>query len=281
MEVKPHPTTTDALVVVNHVGLETYVAGIAEEKGQAWPQAGLEALAVAARSLGAATMSWYDKNHGNGYDICPTGNCQLYLGYDGEAPDMSRATAATAGVIRTHSGRPIMAMYHGNGGGQTESYKRAIDNGTDPHPYLRSVTYPLAAPSRWNQRTTIGGIEGSLRAANVALPGRVERIGIVERGVSPRVLRVRVETSGGAVDVGGVTFASALGLRSTWFELGSRDAKVTAVRGSLGAPVVIGAVGGAAASPLTATGWPWTAAVVGAIASGAAAAALRLRRRAS
>lgn len=223
VEIKPN---SGQLVVVNHVDLETYVAGIAEEKGQGWPAAGLEVLAIAARTLGAATMSWYDKNQANGYDICPTANCQLYLGYDGEEPAMSAATAKTAGVIRTHNGRPILAMYHGNGGGQTESYKRVIGaNGHpgDPHPYLASVKYPFASPSRWRHRTTLGDIENALRASGAAVPGKIERIGITERGVSPRVLRVRLEGPEGEADISGTTFASALELRSTWFDLGAEE----------------------------------------------------------
>ena len=274
MEIKAHG---GKLVVVNHVDLETYVAGIAEEKGQAWPAAGLEALAVAARSLGAATMSWYDKNQANGYDICPTANCQLYLGYDGEAPDMARATAATAGRIRTHNGRPIMAMYHGNGGGQTESYKRVIDNGTDPHPYLRSVKYPFADPSRWKAAKTLGEIEGALRAADIAIPGDVERIGVVERGESPRVLRVRVEGTDGAAEIGGVAFAGALELRSTWFDLDSSDEAVTSVSSDVYAASIAGPVGRPAYG--TVAGGPWAALWVAALASLALGLAIRMRRR--
>jgi SpoIID/LytB domain protein len=206
------------LAVVNHVGLESYVAGIAEEKGQGWPAAGLEALAIAARTLGAATMTWYDKNQANGYDICPTASCQLYLGYDGEEPAMSAATAATAGQIRTFRGRPILAMYHGNGGGQTESYKRAIGGGSDPHPYLSSVKYPFARPSSWQQETTLGAIEGALRAAEIGVPGRLEAMRVVERGESPRVMRMQLRGTDGTAEVSGVRFADALELRSTWFD---------------------------------------------------------------
>lgn len=274
MEVKP---VAGKLVVVNHVDLETYVAGIAEEKGQGWPAAGLEALAIAARTLGAATMSWYEKNQANGYDICPTAKCQLYLGYDGEEPAMSAATRATAGVIRTFRGRPILAMYHGNGGGQTESYKRAIGGGSDPHPYLASVTYPFADPSRWKERTTIGEISAALRAANVAVPGEIERIGIAERGASPRVLRVRIDGKDGDVDVSGTTFASALGLRSTWFDLGSpkpteaiitSDVTLAPLQGTLAAPV----------SPRPDETW-WAAAIVGAVASLLFGLAIHAHRR--
>jgi SpoIID/LytB domain protein len=274
MEIKAH---AGELVVVNHVDLETYVAGIAEEKGQAWPAAGLEALAIAARSLGAATMGWYDKNQANGYDICPTANCQLYLGYDGEAPDMARATAATTGQIRTYNGRPIMAMYHGNGGGQTESYKRVVDNGTDPHPYLRSVKYPFAAPSRWKAKVTLGEIETALAAADIAIPGRIERIGVVERGESPRVLRVRLEGPEGVADVGGVAFAGALELRSTWFDVGSSDDAVTRVSSDVSAATIDASLGGRTYGSAATN--PWAMWIVGALASLVLGLALHMRRR--
>ncbi len=214
------------LSVINHVDLETYVAGIAEEKGAGWPLEGLKTLAVAARTLAAATLSWYSKNHENGYDICPTDSCQVYLGYDGEEPLMQRATSETAGAIRTFKGRPILAMYHGNGGGQTESYERVIDNGTDPHPYLSSVTYPFADPSSWQRKTSLPEIEAALRNSDVAVPGTLARVEIIERGESPRVMNLRLVTTKGDQEVGGVRFADALDLRSTWFEIDA-DARTT------------------------------------------------------
>ena len=250
MEVRPKG---DALVVVNHVDLETYVAGIAEEKGQGWPAEGMKVLAIAARTLGAATMSWYDKNQANGYDICPTASCQLYLGYDGEAPDMWEATRSTAGQIRTHNGRPILAMYHGNGGGQTESYSRVIDNGTDPHPYLSAVRYPFAAPSRWREKRTLDQITTSLRAAGVGVPARIDKIEVLERGVSPRVLRVRITGDGTKSEVSGVQFADALELRSTWFDLGGDKAGSAFVTSDV---LAADAVQRADAAPASATrGW--------------------------
>jgi SpoIID/LytB domain protein len=218
-----------SLSVVNHVDLETYVAGIAEEKGAGWPLEGLKVLAIAARSLGAATMTWYDKSRSNGYHICPTQLCQVYLGYDGEEPMMRRATAETAGVIRTYNGRPILAMYHGNGGGQTETYKRLIDYGGDPHPYLRSVKYPYADPKRWTRQETHASIEGSLRAAGVPVPGRLTGLEVLERGDSPRVVKMRVRGEDGDITITGQRFMGALDLWSTWFFFETADAPVAAL----------------------------------------------------
>jgi SpoIID/LytB domain protein len=260
VEVVPHG---GALNVVNHVDLETYVAGIAEEKGAGWPLEGLKVLAIAARSLGAATMSWYAKSHDNGYDICPTDQCQVYLGYDGEEPMMRRATSETAGVIRTYNGRPILAMYHGNGGGQTETYKRLIDYGGDPHPYLRSVTYPYADPYHWTRRETWASIEGSVRAAGIAVPGRLQGIDVLERGESPRIVKLRLRGSDGDVTITGQRFMDALDLWSTWFEIETEGRAVSTVTidPSVGFPV--------ASAPVLSASEPdrtWLALVIGLLA---------------
>jgi SpoIID/LytB domain protein len=272
MEIKPG---TNGLVVVNHVDLETYVRGIAEEKGQAWPLAGLRSLAVAARSLGAATMSWYHKNTANGYDICPSENCQVYLGYDGEEPAMTRAVAETAGQIRVHNGRPILAMYHGNGGGQTESYAKVIDNGTDPYPYLRSVKYPFASPSTWQREWTLPKIEASLRDAGVGVPAKIERITVAERGESPRVVRVRIDTMDGTDELSGVTFANALDLPSTWFDVGPTTA--TSRTTALG--LIVGGLASEsrASAPAPTSPWPGFITTIGALC--VLVAADRMRRK--
>ena len=257
VEVVPHG---GALNVVNHVDLETYVAGIAEEKGAGWPLEGLKVLAIAARTLGAATMSWYAKSHDNGYDICPTDQCQVYLGYDGEEPMMRRATSETAGVIRTYNGRPILAMYHGNGGGKTETYKRLIDYGGDPHPYLRSVTYPYADPYHWTRRETWTSIEGSLRAAGIAIPGRLQGMDVLERGDSPRIVKLRLRGSDGDVTITGQRFMDALNLWSTWFDVSTEGlgSSTITIEQSAGFPVAAGSVSSASGPDRT-----WLAFVIG------------------
>lgn len=256
------------LIAVNHVDLETYVAGIAEEKGQGWPIEALKALAIAARSLAAATMSWYGKHQADGFDICPTGNCQVYLGYDGEEPAIRRAAAETAGQIRTFEGSPILAMYHGNGGGQTESYARMADKPEDVHPYLRSVRYPHADPSRWRREKSMTEIARALAAdeqvaATVTVPAPLERIEILERGESPRVVRVRLSGGGRERELSGKAFARALGFPSTWFAFPERSAATVKFEGRTVADADVAA----AAAPPSHSGGPW-----GAVASVAALA---------
>ena len=248
--------TGGQLLVTNVVDLETYVAGIAEEKGQGWPGAGMRALAIAARSLAAATMTWYHANHDDGYDICPDANCQVYLGYDGEEASMREAARATAGEIRTYHGRAILAMYHGNGGGQTESYAAAINNGTDPYPYLQSVRYPFASPSHWQVDTTMGSIEASLRSAGVAVPTGLRRITITKRGVSPRVLALELAGTGATTAISGNAFAAALDLRSTWFDIDDGTRLITPVStNGLGSPLGSATIGGTTVDQAKHAGW--------------------------
>ncbi|MGH2758597.1 MAG: SpoIID/LytB domain-containing protein [Actinomycetota bacterium] len=223
-----------SLKVINHVDLETYVEGIAEARGAGWPIEAMKALAIAARSLGAASMSWYQKNQANGYDICPTQNCQVYFGYDGEESIMQRAVAETSGQIRTFSGRPILAMYHGNGGGQTESYNRAAGTQTSSHPYLRSVKYPHASPSTWRRDLTLTEIADALAARGTSVPGPLERIEVLERGDSPRVMRLGLHGGGRSTEVRGQTFAEALDLWSTWFEIRKAGSSPSAAFGPAG-----------------------------------------------
>lgn len=223
MQVR-HSQASGTLWAINHVDLETYVMGIAEEKGQGWPLEGLKVLAVAARSLAASTMTWYGKHHPNGFDICPTGACQVYLGYDGEEPAMRQATRATAGEIRTYGGRSILAMYHGNGGGETDEYELLYGDGVnDPHPYLTAVEYPYADPSSWTFAFSPEGVKTRLASSGVVVPGSFEGAEILETGVSPRVVRMRVRGSEGPVELPGRTFQAALELPSAWFDVGTVD----------------------------------------------------------
>lgn len=210
-----YSATSGSLWAVNHVDMESYVQGIAEEKGAGWPVEGLKVLAVASRSLAEATRTWYSKHHVNGFDICPTGACQVYLGYDGEEPSMVAATRATSGEILTHGGRAILAMYHGNGGGKTDTHGLIYGNGSrDAHPYLSAVEYPFANIKRWNRTFYPAQV-----SAAAGVPGELQSVEILQRGDSPRVRKMRLTGSRGSVEMTGIKFMEVLGLPSAWFDV--------------------------------------------------------------
>ena len=133
---------------------------------------------------------------------------------------MTQATNATAGQILTHNGRPILAMYHGNGGGRTESYKLLYGDGvSDPHPYLASVAYPHANPKTWERQLNTTELTNALRAGGIAVPGTVTGIEIISRGLSPRVRTLRITGTAGSVETTGLKFQNALDLPSAWFDI--------------------------------------------------------------
>ena len=152
---------------------------------------------------------------------------------------------------------------------------QVIDNGTDPYPYLRSVKYPFADPSTWEREWTLPEIESSLRGAGVAVPSKIERITVAERGVSPRVLRVQIHGAGATDEVRGTTFADALELPSTWFDVGTdrgvaRSSAITFLSGDLLSETTD-------APPRS--GGPWGALVTMLFAGALLTGAVRLRRQ--
>jgi hypothetical protein len=103
------------LAVLNEVGLEDYVRGIAEVPSS-WPMEALKAQAIAARTYalhergspppGAAEL---------GAHICATQACQVYVGLAKERGEVGdrwvAAVNATRGQVLTRRGAPIKAMY--------------------------------------------------------------------------------------------------------------------------------------------------------------------------
>ncbi len=128
------------VAVINDVGLQDYVKGIAEVPSS-WPAAALRAQAIAARTYAlnakaaASPGSW----RADGADICNTDACQVYAGLakengaDGGA--WAAAVDATAGQVLLYKGRPIFAEYSDSNGGHSvagsQPYLQAIDDPDD------------------------------------------------------------------------------------------------------------------------------------------------------
>src|SRR5690606_36952158 len=74
----------DGLRVVNELDVEQYLRGMGEVRNPSWPQASLQAQAVAARTYALRAM------RANG-EICATQRCQVYLGQQAEYAAMDEA----------------------------------------------------------------------------------------------------------------------------------------------------------------------------------------------
>ncbi len=123
------------LNVINEVNVEDYVRGVVpNEMG---PSIFDEVEALKAQALAART--YVIKRMGDfrteGYDICPTPACQVYRGFSTEHALSDRAVEETTGMIITHDGEPIDALYTSTCGGETSDVGVMFPGRNEP--YLR------------------------------------------------------------------------------------------------------------------------------------------------
>lgn len=127
--------TRGNLTVVNELGLEDYVKGVVANELSPGGYPAIEALK--AQAIAARTYAL--KNRGQfmaqGFDILPTTRSQVYRGLTSEHPLSTRAVDETRGVIATHHGEPINALYTSTCGGRTEDSQNIFINAV---PYLRA-----------------------------------------------------------------------------------------------------------------------------------------------
>jgi stage II sporulation protein D len=195
------------LMVINRVGLESYLKGVVPSESPAsWPAAELQAQAIASRSYAITSTPQH------GFDLYGDTRSQQYGGYNAETTASNAAVSATLGEIVTYAGKPITTFYFASSGGETESVQDAFA-GAAPEPYLRAVIDPFDTsrfgPMTMPLRTAQRKLRGIVR-------GRLESIIVTKRGMSPRIMAADVVGSRGSRTVSGELLAAALGLQSTW-----------------------------------------------------------------
>lgn len=215
--------------------LEEYIKGVvAAEMPAEFEMEALKAQAVAARTVTVRRLKQYG-GKGSRYfsdadfsDDPAEGQAWL----DGQAlrkkwgwskaaywKKICRAVEETRGLVVTHQGRPIDALYHSTSGPQTEN---AGDLWGQDVPYLKSVACPYGKESpRYQEtvrlRTRDVANKLGVRMPEAVLSGAVpvtsskDGIAILERSNSGRVKLIRV----GGVIFRGDEFRRRLGLRST------------------------------------------------------------------
>jgi stage II sporulation protein D len=226
---------------INALGLNDYIRGVvAGEMPSGWPQAALRAQAVAARTYALATSK-----AGDGFDQYSDTRSQVYNGIAGETAATDAAVAATSGQVVAYRGRPIVTYYFSTSGGRTEDVENSF-LGADPAPYLRSVADPYDSASPRHRWTRQMSLRSAQRRLGQLVKGRLQRIKVLRRGRSPRVVHAEIVGSGGRMSVSGPTLRSKLGLYDTW----ARFTIITArgARGDGNAPSTPGSptTGGAA-----------------------------------
>ena len=207
MEIR---TEGSGVTAINVLDLDTYVRGVvAGEMPSSWPLEALKVQAVAARTYALATR----KATGL-FDQYPDTRSQVYRGVTGESARSDAAVRETAGRIVTYGGQLAVTYYFSTSGGHTENIEFSFV-GSLSKPWLVGVPDPYDAPSpyhRWTVNTSASALDRALGA-----PGAFKRVKVLQRGVSPRVVKARVVGTAGSTVLSGPTIRSRLGLRDTWF----------------------------------------------------------------
>jgi stage II sporulation protein D len=122
--------------IVNHLDIESYLYGVVpREMSCLWSPEALMAQAVASRTY-AMYIRDKDDARNRSFDVEASTASQVYGGLDAERKQTKVAVDKTRGTVMTHEGKLIIAYFHSNSGGYTESSLNVW--GVDL-PYLASV----------------------------------------------------------------------------------------------------------------------------------------------
>jgi stage II sporulation protein D len=194
---------------VNSLALDEYVQGvIAAEMPSSWHPQALRALAVAARTYALATAKT-----GGEFDQYPDTRSQVYRGLSAETGPSTQAARDTTRQILTYNGVPAVTYFFSTSGGKTENVENSFLNST-PKPWLKSVDDPydtISPKHRWTFRFSKKALGSRLGA-----PGSYQKIRVIKRGLSPRIVRARVYGSKGTKLLTGAQIRARLGLYDSW-----------------------------------------------------------------
>jgi stage II sporulation protein D len=219
------------LQVVNVVGLEDYLDGVVgAEMPKQWPQAALEAQAVAARSFMLAQLPTVPAS--SEFDVYSDGRSQVYAGIPAEAPSVTKAVAATKGQVVIYGGKVAMTYFSSSSGGRTVS---AAEGTGTAIPYLVSVPDPYDTLSPYHDWGPL--LESATAVGDaLGLGGPVTALDVVP-GHSGHIDSVVATGDESQTTLTGAQVQADLGLRSRWFAFGFLGLSPPAAPAAVGASV--------------------------------------------
>lgn len=205
----------NALTVINYVAIEDYVKGVLPyEIDPNWPAEAQKAQAVCARSFALGTR----KHQKEGYDLCNTTNCQVYLGANRATAASNAAVDATKGQYLTYAGKPVIGYFFSSDGGATED---AANVWGGDYAYLKGKVDPYEEESidRWNVTLTAKDIQQKLKAAGHQI-GEIANVEVTKRTATNNVNQVTVtDTSGKQVKIERDKVRTVFGLKSIRYSI--------------------------------------------------------------
>jgi stage II sporulation protein D len=199
---------------IDAVDLEDYVRGVVSAESPAsWPAEALKAQAVVARTYAVTTNAG---TADDGFDQYADTRSQMYKGVAAELPSTDAAVAATSGQVVVQNGQPVVTYFFSTSGGHTEDVQNSF-LGALPRAWLRGVDDPYDGVS---PRHSWGPITFSQSRAQAKLKGLVRGkfrgITVLQRGVSPRIVRAEIDGTNGVTQVTGPQLRARFDLFDTW-----------------------------------------------------------------
>lgn len=222
------PGAGASVTAVNLVPMEEYLFGVVPgEMPASWEHEALKAQSIAARTYALHNLG---KEAKKGYDVCRTTHCQVYDGAAVENIRSNEAVIATSGEVLTYNGRPIQAYFHASSGGYTDN---VADLWQQDLPYIRAVAdFDQASPRHiWHQTYSDTQVQAALAKIGVHV-GTVHALTPVERTPVGRVKTMKAIGSRGEATFEAAKLRFAIGLYSTFFNVGRLNASQAGVAGT-------------------------------------------------
>jgi len=203
-----------AVRVVNTVGLEQYLWGVVpSEMPDTWPAEALKSQAIVARTYALTHMQG-----GGDFDVYPDTRSQVYGGMPAESDSAREAVSDTAGEVVLCKGELAQTFFFSSSGGRTANVQD-VWGGSKGTPYLVSVPDPYDTLSPYHDW-------GPLKISGQQLGKRLGSRGTLldvraSAAADGRVRSLTLIGSKGDRTVSGSSARAALGLRSTWFTIGT------------------------------------------------------------
>ncbi len=207
------------ITVINKLLIEKYLYGVvSKEMPTNWPIEALKAQAVAARNF---TYSNIGKYNYLGFDLTDDINSQVYGGYDAESENTNEAVDETIGCILKSNDSIVVAYYHSNSGGQTESVENVWQSKV---PYLVGVKDEYSENtnnSTWNRSYLISEISEKLNEAGYNI-GNIYDINVLSKSENNRIIELEFVGSKGSVILEKGETRKIFGyfdIKSMWFDV--------------------------------------------------------------
>lgn len=172
---------------VRELPLEEYVAQVvAGESAPGSTGAGLEALAIAARTFAVANRG---RHSSDGFDLCDLTHCQVLRA---AVPASRQAVAATAGSVLLDRGHPAAVFYTASCGGYSER-PSGVWRGAIDEPFLPSQRDEACSGEPvWRADLDAGALMRALRAGGFR-GDMLRGIAVTSRTASGRVAWLRLD----------------------------------------------------------------------------------------